>query len=410
MRRKHLSAVVTGFIIVLFLARQGQGAIFCVDTEESFQAALQVAAHNQESDQIRIVADSAISPSNQPVYEIGFTLVVEGGYAPGCPNKPVFKEQPIPLATTFISPPHPENSTTGPEPPPESIPENSVQDGLIPAGGGQMRVIGVPGFTWFRGCGPTVAAMLLAYWDLNGMPDLFPGEARLQNNSINGLIASEDHYREYSEPRDDQTVTIKEDYSSDPQLEAHQDNSIADFMQTSWSADNMRYGWSLSTKIAPALEKYSLYRNPSYNVQVKQYYMMSDMEAAWSVLTNEIDHGRPMIFLVDSDGDSRTDHFVTVVGYRVEASRQYACLDTWDTAVHWHDFQPKSVNQIWGVWGGWSYDPGINASGNVGFGSEENASEEPGKTSPVIPAPPPPVPTNPHPEAVVSIVKALLLQ
>ena len=81
------------------------------------------------------------------------------------------------------------------------------------------------------------------------------------------------------------------------------------------------------------------------------------------VLTGEIDSGRPLVFLVDTNADGYADHFVTVVGYRDPPdwpTQQYGCLDTWPPAavVRWCDFSAMAVGQSWGVWGGWTFGMG----------------------------------------------------
>lgn len=63
-----------------------------------------------------------------------------------------------------------------------------------------------------------------------------------------------------------------------------------------------------------------------------------------------------MVFLVDSDGNGDTDHFVTVIGYRTSPTLQYGSLDTWSTtSVRWQDFDYIASGTNWGIWGGWSF-------------------------------------------------------
>ena len=72
-------------------------------------------------------------------------------------------------------------STTGPVAPAGIF--RGYDSGLLAVeqgrGGGTTTrtVTGVPAFLWYRGCGPTAAAMVLAYWDSQGFADLFPGDA-----------------------------------------------------------------------------------------------------------------------------------------------------------------------------------------------------------------------------------------
>jgi hypothetical protein len=79
----------------------------------------------------------------------------------------------------------------------------------------------------------------------------------------------------------------------------------------------------------------------------------------WAVLTNEINNNRPMVFLVDTDGDNQTDHFVAVVGYDAPTN-QYGCRDSWLPAgdIRWETFQSMGSYQPWSIWGGWSFQLG----------------------------------------------------
>jgi len=80
-----------------------------------------------------------------------------------------------------------------------------------------------------------------------------------------------------------------------------------------------------------------------------------------------------MVFLVDSDGDGGTDHFVTVVGYAETPAQQYGCLDTWYPAeeVRWCNFLQMAGGRPWGIYKGWTFDPDVtvyvDASGGGDF-------------------------------------------
>jgi hypothetical protein len=80
-----------------------------------------------------------------------------------------------------------------------------------------------------------------------------------------------------------------------------------------------------------------------------------------------------MVFLVDSDGDGATDHFVTIVGYAETPAQQYGCLDTWDPAgtIRWCSFLPLAAGRPWGVSKGWTFDPDttilVDAAGGGDF-------------------------------------------
>jgi hypothetical protein len=71
----------------------------------------------------------------------------------------------------------------------------------------------------------------------------------------------------------------------------------------------------------------------------------------WQDLVSEVGAGRPMMFLVDTDGNGGTDHFVPVFGYddRGTGGKYYGCYDTWSEGetVKWYRFQ--GMGQPWGV-------------------------------------------------------------
>ncbi len=261
----------------------------------------------------------------------------------------------------------PQQSTTGPVPPPGAGPK-------LPAPLGARTISGVPGYLWRHGCGPTAVGMVVGYYDTHGCPDLVPGDAATQTAEVNQAIASQgsgirgsgiqQHYEDYSLPMDSgQSVPIPDSSTNYP-AGCHPDNCVADFMQTSWSSVGNFYGWSWSSRVAPAFTSYVNLHNRAYNPQSGQYGMG---ETLWSTMVTEINNNRPMVFLVDSSGDGSTDHFVTIVGYNDSPSRQYACLDTWNppTQIRWCQFRAMSSSYAWGVWGGWTFRLASTISGQV---------------------------------------------
>ena len=253
----------------------------------------------------------------------------------------------------------PQQSTTGPEPPANVAPK--TQQTLGPEVE-SLRQIDVPGYAWRHGCGPTALGMVVGYYDDCGYDELIPGSAATQTASVDQAIASQrnpsspGHYEDYSMPIDSTSTGLLPDKSEPPPGDEHTDDCIADFMRTSWSSQSNYYGWSWSTHMGPAFISYVELQDPDY-VPSYQRYWTSDGSLNWNVLTQEIDGDHPMVFLVDTDGNGETDHFVTVVGYHDTPTQQYGCLDTWAPAdvVRWCDFQPISSGQPWGVWGGWSF-------------------------------------------------------
>ena len=223
-----------------------------------------------------------------------------------------------------------------------------------PAGGasGTGTVISdVPAYYWYRGCGPTSAGMVIGYWDGHGYSDLVVGDAQAQNTNVNTMIASPEHYADYVAPVDNTGTGILADKSSTGG--AHENNSVADWMKTSWSARANYYGWSRYSDMDDGLEGYA--RSMGY----------ADADAwnetwgafTWSDLVGEIDAGRPMLFLVDTDGNGGTDHIITAIGYDA-TTNQYAAHNTWDYSTHWYSFAQISSGQPWGIYGATFFNPG----------------------------------------------------
>ncbi|MBD3382440.1 MAG: hypothetical protein GF404_09615 [candidate division Zixibacteria bacterium] len=236
-------------------------------------------------------------------------------------------------------------STTGPVPP------AGLDLGPTEKTRAQVVIPDVPAYIWHHGCGPTAAGMVIGYWDAHGYGDLVAGDASMQTSDVEAMMASDngnqncsadyaDHYRSYSCPMDNFGDVIPDKSETGG---AHASNSLADFMRTSWSIDGMPYGWSYSEFVRDAFSGYAVYANSEYYPIAEHYYYGS---FTWDQFKAEIDSGRPVVLLVDTDGDGSTDHFVTAVGYD-NSNQTYGCLNTWDADVHWHQWRP--VGNEWGI-------------------------------------------------------------
>ncbi len=249
-------------------------------------------------------------------------------------------------------------STTGPTPPPGVVsPPASASKSLV-------TIPGVPGYLWRHGCGPTAVGMVIGYWDGKGFDDLIPGSAATQTADVYQAIASgggsasprpagsEQHYEDYASPEDDNPTMVDDDVIQKNRT-PHPDNSVADFMRTSRSTASNYYGWSWSSDVPPAFNGYVSLRSPYYVPTTSTYRFGTTL--TFDVVKREIDAGRPMVFLVDSDGDGKTDHFVTVIGYNDGPPQTYIYRDTWDWSAHESEFRVMSSDYPWGVWSGWSF-------------------------------------------------------
>jgi hypothetical protein len=234
------------------------------------------------------------------------------------------------------------------------------------------KVIGdVPAYLWHHGCGPTAAGMVIGYWDMHGCPMLIPGDSSTQTNDVEQAIATGNgagtHYSDYSLPIDTWPDPILPDLSEPPAGDEHPSDCLADFMETSWSASSNYYGWAWFSDVDNSLVDYSNYANTTYG---SSYIAASFSETwgdfTWEKFMAEIDINCPLVFLVDTDGDGGTDHFVTAIGYRDDTDndvKEYACLDTWGTGIRWELFRAMGVGLEWGIYGATYYfvEPGADS-------------------------------------------------
>jgi hypothetical protein len=253
----------------------------------------------------------------------------------------------------------PRQSTTGPEPP-EGVQERALIRALGVPPIAPVVIGGVPDYTWRHGCGPTALGNVVGYYDGQGYGDLIPGDASTQTAAVDQVIASggtsaspnppgsEQHYEDFARPEDPLPGPLLNDDYITAGRTPHPNDCIADYMDTSKSTRNNRYGWTWDTDVGPSFVDYVNLINPAYSPAFVRYRWGA---LTWSILTNEIDNGRPMVFLVDRDGDGSTDHFVTVVAYDT-ATYQYGFLDTWasTTGIMYESFQ--GVGNPWGIYSG----------------------------------------------------------
>ena len=237
-----------------------------------------------------------------------------------------------------------QQSTSGPFRP-ANVPSGIIKEKRAFEATGTKTITGVPSYNWLRGCGPTATGMVIGYYDLNGFPDLIPGDASSMTADVNNAIANDLHYNDYSLPID-VTPTLLKDKSE--LGGAHTSNCIADFMRTSWSSAGNYYGWSYATDVSPAFTSYVGHMNTKYLV-TNTYVLWSNSDK-WNLYKNEIDNNRPVVLLVDSDGNGTTDHFVTGIGYD-DTNSLYGIYDTWDNNIHWYSWTGISSGVTWGIYG-----------------------------------------------------------
>ncbi|HPR32596.1 MAG TPA: hypothetical protein PLK12_10885 [Prolixibacteraceae bacterium] len=209
---------------------------------------------------------------------------------------------------------------------------------------GDVLIGSVPSYLWQRGCGPTSVGMIVGYYDQLGFADLIPGESLLQTDEVNDVIANDDHYNDYSLPLDYYPNLLADKSQIGG---AHASNCIADFMETSWSSVGNYWGWSWLSDLRYAFQDYVRYINSEYRYQTSNvYHFSADFQSRYMA---EIDHNHPVVFLVDTDGDGGTDHFVTGIGYNLSTG-MYAIYDTWDRNIHWFAWRPMASGSTWGIY------------------------------------------------------------
>ena len=228
--------------------------------------------------------------------------------------------------------------------------------GTATGGPGEVVIPGVPGYIWRDGCGPTAVGMVVGYYDGHGWPDLIPGDATGETTDVDQAICSHgsasqpQSFEDYALPEETVAGQVLADKSAAPAGDEHASNCVADFMHTSWSAEGLPYGGSFSNKVGPGFSGYVKSKYPDSAPAVTTY---SGSNLTWTLVKQEMTASRPMVFLVDSNGDGMTDHFVTAVGYReTNGYPEYACWDTWNSGLlRWQQFRAVSAAYQWGVWG-----------------------------------------------------------
>jgi len=244
-------------------------------------------------------------------------------------------------------------STTGPIPPAGAVSQPATPSKAA------NTIAGVPAYLWYHGCGPTALGMVVGYYDMNGCPDLIPGDSTTQTAEVNQVIASggtagqtltpEQHNEDYAKPWN----CDEDDYITQGRT-PHADNCLADFAHTSRSTEGMCYGWGWSDDLNVAIGDYANYINEDYEVIAPEYYWpgVSTPELTFDILKTEIDNNRPMVFLVDSSGSGSTDHFVTVIGYDDGPPQKYIFYDTYHIAPQEAEFRGMNPGDTYGIWGG----------------------------------------------------------
>ena len=270
-------------------------------------------------------------------------------------------------------------TTTGPTPPATVKAPTGARRAIAAAG--ETVVAGAPAYRWRDGCGPTSVGMIVGFYDGHGFPDLVAGDASSQsaNPAVSQMIASHGsagdprHYEDYSLP-DDSGGAILNDKSAAPAGDEHADDSVADFMHTSRSAEGLAYGWSYTNMAGPAFVAYVQSRLTGVSASYQNLYFGSSL--TFAKLQQEIDAGRPLVLSVDSSGDgqSPTTRSSASAIARPAGIPSTPAWDTWYATVRWQQFRGLSASYAWGVYG---------ATSLVAYGERQPVSKPVSKPEPV---------------------------
>jgi hypothetical protein len=192
----------------------------------------------------------------------------------------------------------------------------------------------VPSYAWYHGCGPTASASIMGYWDLHGYDNLFNASGldnvKLTQN-VKEHISSTAHNLKYDSKPDNSV------------LPTPPDTSLADFWHT--SEGGLDYGWSYTSYMDNTHEDYASFMG--YNFESKFF------TRSWENLLIEVDSGNPLIAYVDSNGDSRSDHFIPIFGYddRGDGGLWYASYNTWHESetLDWYLFNSPNTETRFGI-------------------------------------------------------------
>lgn len=213
-----------------------------------------------------------------------------------------------------------------------------------PAFGAVKIISDVPNYTWYGGCGPTAAGMIIGFWDDHGYGNLITaGDGTnswtTNRDAVKAMIASDGYFEDWYPKPDRQEPPY------------HADDCVADFMGASRGAEEP--GWSSATEQASGMTEYAAYRGYTETRGTWVWY-----NKLWELFVAEVDAGRPMEFYVDSTGNGSADHFVTAFGYDdTPGAKQYFGYDTSGLAGQWHDFAGLEAGQAWRISTGTWFTP-----------------------------------------------------
>jgi hypothetical protein len=247
---------------------------------------------------------------------------------------------------------------------------------------GSHLITSVPAYLWYHGCVPTAVGMLAGYYDsMTEFENLIMGSASTQTPEVNEIIASSGleldfdglldlgsgHVPDYAlyNDQDDRYDFVPIPDLSDPAvvastgIQAHRDNSIADFVMASRSyvdggLDSFVYGETDDPYIEQGIEDFFAWApgepdgTPSNRYQADAV-LYEGVAMTWEIYVAEVKGGRPVLLGVDTTGFSAMpDHEVIGIGYDM-ATMQYACYDGYSNTVHWFNWEAAGNGSPYGI-------------------------------------------------------------
>lgn len=164
----------------------------------------------------------------------------------------------------------------------------------LPANATPVVLTNMPAYAYFNGCVPTSTAMLFGYWSLHNYTNLFTAQG-------SNLYLTANVQDQISSPA----------HIANPSNESLPYTSIASFLKTS------EIGETMSANIIPGITNYAKYRDYIFTASSPPGRLNTALILTnnWTTFTNEIHMGRPMLFIIDSNADTKADHAVPAFGY-----------------------------------------------------------------------------------------------
>jgi hypothetical protein len=202
-----------------------------------------------------------------------------------------------------------------------------------------------PHYGWYFGCTPTSLAQIFGYYDRSQFTALFPGtDARTRDSIVERYLASDQHKLAGQENRPTSffgRYIGAGDWHNSPSLPNHEQNPdcIGDFLK-------VENGGTFLENIGSGTLNYLRWRGYTSGWSVGPRTFCSP--ASFADIVQSIDEGRPVLGLVDFNGDGVLDHGTSIIGYNTD-NNTYACQDPNDSFVRWTPWTTPRAGLRFGV-------------------------------------------------------------